>query len=141
MIKLQTSFMAENAEWLHFAQVIILSSPVHLSNLVSLDAQVQRRRVTTDFTLTLTLTLLSIGSSVHPLHPGLPPQFLLTKLNNNNCFNTINLQMSADCATRVRVRVKLVVTQRLCICTSNETKLLKWTGSLEQIGATQHSQP
>ena len=57
MIKLQTSFMAENAEWLHFAQVIILSSPVHLSNLVSLDAQVQRRRVTTDFTLTLTLTL------------------------------------------------------------------------------------
>ena len=48
--------MAVNAEWLHFAQVIILSLSVHLSNLVSLDAQVQKRRVTTDFTLTLTLT-------------------------------------------------------------------------------------
>ena len=46
--------MAVNAEWLHFAQVIILSLSVHLSNLVSLDAQVQKRRVTTDFTLTLT---------------------------------------------------------------------------------------
>ena len=44
--------MAVNAECLHFAQVINLSSPVHLSNLVSLDAQVQKRRVTTDFILT-----------------------------------------------------------------------------------------
>ena len=48
--------MAVNAEWLHFARVIILSLSVHLSNLVSLYAQVQKRRVTTDFTLTLTLT-------------------------------------------------------------------------------------
>ena len=46
--------MAENVEWLHFAQVIILSSPVHLSNLVSLDKQAQGRRATTDFTFTLT---------------------------------------------------------------------------------------
>ena len=44
--------MAVNAEWLHFAQLIILSFSVHLSNLVSLDVQVQKRRVTTDFTLT-----------------------------------------------------------------------------------------
>ena len=44
--------MAVNAEWLHFAQVIILSLSVYLSNLVSLDAQVQKRRVTTDFTFT-----------------------------------------------------------------------------------------
>ena len=50
--------MAVNAEWLHFAQVTILSFSVHLSNLVSLDAQVQKRWVTTDFTLTLTLTLV-----------------------------------------------------------------------------------
>ena len=54
--------MAVNAEWLHFAQVIILSLSVHLSNLVSLDAQVQKRRVTTDFTLTLTPM---------PVRPGL----------------------------------------------------------------------
>ena len=40
--QIQTSFMAENVEWLHFPQVIILSSSVHLNNLVSLDAQVQR---------------------------------------------------------------------------------------------------
>ena len=53
--------MAVNAEWLHFAQVIILSLSVHLSNLVSLDAQVQKRRVTTDFTLTLT----PLASSAH----------------------------------------------------------------------------
>ena len=45
--------MAVNAEWLHFAQVIILSFSVHLGNLVSLDAQVQKRRVTTDCILTL----------------------------------------------------------------------------------------
>ena len=36
-INLRTNFMVVNAEWLHFAQLIILSSSVHLSNLVSLE--------------------------------------------------------------------------------------------------------
>ena len=38
-----SSFMAVNAERLHYAQVTILSFSVNVSNLVSLDAQVQWR--------------------------------------------------------------------------------------------------
>ena len=36
---------------------LVLSSQDHFGNLVSLDTQVQKRRVSTVFTLTLTLTL------------------------------------------------------------------------------------
>jgi hypothetical protein len=48
--------MAVIAECLHFACLFFVpSSQKHLGNLVSLDTQVQMRRVSTVFTLTLTI--------------------------------------------------------------------------------------